>query len=145
METTVYIEREGQLLEVKLNPDSFSIDESSMDRELCNMGRIIFEHGTIEAEAKLRVRRLDAEQDRLGAVLDSTVRAEFARLGDKATEAKVGHAITVNEDYQKVVQAKLQAEKDASVMRWCMTALIHKSECLRAFAYRENQSMKADR
>jgi hypothetical protein len=144
-ERTVYIERDGQFLEVKLNPEAFSIDESELDRELCNMGRIIFEHGTLEAEARLRVGRLDAEKDRLAAVLDSQIRSEFARLGDKATEAKVGHAITINEEYQTVVQALLQAEKDAATLRWSMTALTHKSECLRALAYRENQSMKADR
>lgn len=140
----VLIERDNQFVQVPLDTDTFSIDESEIDRELCTMGRSIFEHGTLEAEAKLRVGRLAAERDRLTSLLDAQIRAS-AVPGSKLTEAKIGHAIVQDESYQQVVQALCVAEKDAATLRWAMTALIHKSDCLRALAYRENASIKADR
>jgi hypothetical protein len=144
MNQSVYIEQEDELVEVELQSEDFAIDETAIDRTLCGMGRLILQYGTIEAEVKMRVGRLSSELERVRALLDGEVRAEFTRNSEKATEARVAHSITLNEDYQNYVKALNQAERDQAMMRWAMTALIHKSECLRAFAFRENQSMKAD-
>lgn len=144
-EKTIYIEREGQYHEIRLSPNNFSIDESELDKELCTMGRTIFEYGSLEAEANLMVGRLSSEKEKLSAILDSQIRAEFAKIGDKATEAKISHAIVLNENYQTIVQTLLQAEKSHATIKWAMVALRHKSECLRALSFRENASIKADR
>jgi hypothetical protein len=145
---SVFIEQateEGtEVVEVTLDEQDFSIDETQIDATLCSMGKLILGYGQIEAEVKLRAGRLHAELERVKALLDTQVRSEFQKSGEKATEARIAHAITTNEDYQVYVQALNQAERDQAMMRWAMTALIHKSECLRAYAYRENQSMKAD-
>jgi hypothetical protein len=141
----ISVEREGQLVQVELNDQRFSIDESNLDRELCSIGKFIYEYGTLAAETGLRVGRLDAELERLGAVLDAEVRARFLNAGEKATEARVQHAVVLDKQYQAYMQAKLEAEHDQAMMKWAMVALQHKSEGLRALAYRENQSMKADR
>lgn len=141
---SVFIEQGEEMVEVTLNDQDFSIDETQIDSTLCNMGKLILGYGQIEAEVKLRAGRLHSELERVKALLDTQVRAEFQKNGEKATEARIAHAITTNEDYQNYVQALNQAERDQAMMRWAMTALIHKSECLRAYAYRENQSMKAD-
>ena len=135
---------EGQLVQVDLVPEDFGIDETMIDANLCQMGKLILNYGTIEAEVRLREGRLASELERITSLLDTQVRADFLAAGDKPTEAKVSHAISANEDYQAYVQALNQAKRDVAMMRWAMTALIHKSECLRAYAYRENQSMKAD-
>lgn len=144
MNQSVYIERDGELVEMQLQADDFAIDETAIDQTLCQMGRLILQYGTVEAEVKMRVGRLSAELERVRALLDGQVRAEFIRKEEKATEARIAHGITLNEDYQNYVKALTQAERDQAMMRWAMTALINKSECLRAYAYRENQSMKAD-
>lgn len=145
MSKVVYIERDGQFFELELKDESFSIDESELDRELCTMGKLIFEHGTYEAEAKMRVGRLDAEKERLGAVLDAKYRASFEKAGEKATEGRIKNAVIADASYQEVVQALVQAENDAATLKWAMSSLTHKSDCLRALAYRETQSIKADR
>lgn len=144
MNQSVYIERDGELEEVSFNADDFSIDETTIDATLCNMGRLILQYGTIEAEVKLRVGRLASELERVEALLDSKVRKELREKGDKATEAAIRHAIIADEDYQNYVQALNQAERDQALMKWAMSALLNKSECLRAYAYRERQSMKMD-
>lgn len=145
---SVFIEQateEGtEVVEVTLDEQDFSIDETQIDATLCNMGRLILNYGQVEAEVKLRAGRLHSELERVKALLDTQVREKFQATGEKATEARIAHAITTNEDYQVYVQALNQAERDQAMMRWAMTALVHKSECLRAYAYRENQSMKAD-
>lgn len=141
----VYIQRDDQWYEHTLDPDKFSIDESELDRELCNIGKHIFEYGTLAAEANLWVGKLDAELEKLGATLDAEVRAKFASTNEKATEAKVQNAVILDSKYQEFVQYKLQGEQTAALLKWAMVALQHKSEGLRALAYRENQSMKADR
>lgn len=143
--TSVYIERDGQLHEVELDPQVFSIDESELDRELCQMGRLIFEYGRLEAEAKTRVGRLDAEKERLGAILDATVRVRFEKAGEKATEGRIKNAVISDAIYQETVQALIQAETDAATLKWVMSSLTHKSDCLRALAYRESASIKADK
>jgi hypothetical protein len=144
MNQSVYIEQEGELVEVELQSEDFAIDETAIDRTLCGMGKLILQYGTVEAEVKMRVGRLSSELERVRALLDSEVRAEFTRNSEKATEARVAHGITMNEDYQNYVKALTQAERDASLMRWVMQALIHKSECLRTYSWREQQSVKAD-
>ena len=141
---SVFIEQGEEMVEVELNEQDFSIDETVIDATLCQMGKLILNYGQVEAEVKLRAGRLHSELERVKALLDTQVRADFAKSGEKATEAKIAHTITGNEDYQVYVNALNQAERDQAMMRWAMTALIHKSECLRAYAYRENQSMKAD-
>lgn len=145
MSKVIYLERDGDLEPVELDPQAFSVDESELDRELCTMGRLIFEYGTIEAEAKMRVGRLEAEKERLGAVLDTKVRAQFEKTGEKATEARIRNVALQDPIYQDIVQNLIQATTDAATMKWAMTSLTHKSDCLRALAYRETQSMKADR
>ena len=144
-EVSVFIESNGELLQMDLDPNAFSVDDSDLDGELCRIARMIFEYGTVEAETKLRVGRLDAEIERLRSELDVKVRASFLERGEKATEARVAGAIVLDNQFQETTHAYNQAVRDAGVMRWAMTALTHKSEALRALAYRENQSMKADR
>ena len=145
MSQHVFLENEdGELQQVDLVPDDFGIDETMIDASLCQMGKLILNYGTLEAEVKLREGRLAAELERVAALLDNQIRADFLERGEKATEAKIANTITMNEDYQAYVQALNQARRDVAMMKWAMTALIQKSECLRAYAYRENQSMKAD-
>lgn len=145
MSKTVYIERAEGFVQIDLDDQAFSIDESELDRELCTMGKLIFDHGTLEAEAKMRVGRLEAEKDRLAAVLDAQYRAAFEKAGEKATEGRIKNAVVADQSYQDVVQALVQATTDAATLKWAMTSLTHKSDCLRALAYRETQSMKADK
>lgn len=145
MSQHVFLENEeGELQQVDLVSDDFGIDETMIDASLCQMGKLILNYGTLEAEVKLREGRLTAELERVAALLDTQIRADFLERGEKATEAKIAHAVTTNEDYQAYVQALNQARRDVAMMKWAMVALQHKSECLRAYAYRENQSMKAD-
>lgn len=145
MSQHVFLENEdGELQQVDLVPDDFGIDETMIDASLCQMGKLILNYGTLEAEVKLREGRLAAELERVAALLDNQIRADFLERGEKATEAKIANTITMNEDYQAYVQALNQARRDVAMMKWAMSALINKSECLRAYAYRENQSLKAD-
>lgn len=141
----VFTKRDDQWVEHTLDPDTFSIDESALDRELCTIGKSIFEYGTLAAEADLWVGSLDAEIKKQHAVLDAKVRADMASRGEKATEAKVTATIAVDKDYLELIKMKLAGEETAALLTWATVALKHKSEGLRALAYRETQSMKADR
>ena len=92
----VNVERDGVLAPVELDEQAFSVDESELERELCQMGRFIFAYGTLDAEVKMRVGRLEAEKERLGAVLDATMRARFEKAGEKATEARIKNAVVTD-------------------------------------------------
>ncbi|SRR5258706_5818645 len=143
--TTVHIEREGQLLPVEIDPNHLSIDMSVLDAELCQVGRMIYEYGVIEAECRLRVSRLETHLDNTKARLDSEIRSKFVNAGVKFTEAKVESEVTQSDAVQEFSSHLAFANQDAITMKWVMSALVHKSENLRALAYREGQSIKADR
>lgn len=144
MQQSVFIDQDGELVEVTLHPEHFSIDESAIDATLCQMGKLILDYGTVEAEVKLRVGKLSADLEHVRAILDKEIRDQLKASDERATEARVQGEIARHETYITYVQALNQAERDAAMMRWVMEALRHKSECLRAYAYRENQSMKMD-
>ncbi len=141
---TVLVEREGQLLPVEIDPNHLSIDPSVLDMELCQIGRMIYEYGVIEAECKLRVSRLETFLDNTKARLDGEVRSRFVNAGVKFTEAKVESEVLQSPDVHYLADQLAFANQDAVTMKWVMSALIHKSENLRALAYREGQSIKAD-
>jgi len=143
--TAVHVEREGQLLPVEIDPNHLSIDMSVLDVELCQVGRLIYEYGIIEAECRLRVARLETYLDNTKAKLDSEIRSKFVTAGVKFTEAKVESEVTQSDVVQEISSHLALASQDAIIMRWVMSALVHKSENLRALAFREGQSIRADR
>lgn len=143
--TTVHVERDGELLPVEINPDHLSIDVSNLDVELCQAGRMIYEYGVIESECRLRVSRLETLLENTRAKLDSEIRSKYVKEGVKVTEAKIDAEILQSEAYQSVADHLAYANQDAISMKWVMSGLTHKSENLRALAYREGQSIKADR
>ena len=142
---TVHVERDGELQPVEIDPDHLSIDVSNLDNELCQAGRMIYEYGVIEAECRLRVSRLETFLENTRAKLDGEIRTKYVNSGIKVTEAKIDAEILQSDTYQEVANHLAFANKDAITMKWVMSALTHKSENLRALAYREGQSIKADR
>jgi hypothetical protein len=142
---TVHVERDGQLLPVEIDPNHLSIDPSALDIELCQVGRMMYEYGVIEAEVKLRVARLENYKDDIMSRTDSEIRTKYVNAGIKFTEAKVESEVLQSTDYKECAEQLAFATSEAITMKWVMSALVHKSENLRALAYREGQSIKADR
>src|SRR3990172_1137596 len=111
---TVHVEREGELLPVEINPDHLSIDPSELDKELCQVGRMIYEYGVIEAECRLRVARMKTHLDSTKARLDSELRSKFVLAEVKFTEAKVESEVTQSEQVQEASSRLAFAEQDAN-------------------------------
>jgi hypothetical protein len=141
----VHVERDGELFPVEIEPNHLSIDPSILDGELCQIGRMIYEYGVIEAEVKLRVARLENYKDDVMSRTDSEIRTKYVNAGVKFTEAKVESEVLQSDTYKQCAEQLALANSEAITMKWVMSALTHKSENLRALAYREGQSIKADR
>jgi hypothetical protein len=142
--TKVQVERDGTMVEFELDPQHFTIDPSNLDKDLCSIGRVLIEHGEIEAELRLEVARKDAGVDNYAAELDASIRSKAKADGSKMTEAQIKNAILRDAPYQAMLSIHREAERNHNIMRWAMNALTQKADCLRAMAYRERQLIRME-
>ena len=141
----VEVENGDTIQQVVVSPRHVSIDESCIDADLCSMGRFLLYYGEVETLLRLEVERKQAALKRLEADLDATVRATAKSTGEKLTEAIVGSKVITDPSRQALIESMLKSQKNHNLMRWVMSALNAKKECLIAISYRENQIIKADR
>ena len=141
---TVRVVRDGEVVTLELESRHFIIDPGALDWDLCNMGQILVNYGEIEAELKAEVERLDSSLELLTANLDTETRAWAKGAGEKITENQISRTITKNEGYQEAVEALRLTRRDHNLMRWAMTALSKKVECLINLSLRERQLMKSE-
>jgi hypothetical protein len=140
----VSVERDGAMVEIELKEEHFSIDPSCLDKDLCNIGRIMLDYGEVEAELRMETARKDAGASAYAATLDRKIRADAKAKGEKLTEATIKNAVVLDPTYQAMLSIHREAEKNHYIMRHAMNALNHKSDCLRAMAYRERQLIKME-
>lgn len=140
----VYVDRDGASCMITLQQDDFTIDPSHIDSELCNMGWIMLQYGEVETELQLEVDRKKAQLEKLKADLYISIRETASKDGIKMTEnqlaSKVASAATKGALEEEIATSR----QNHALIRWAMTALQAKRDCLISLSYRERQLMKAD-
>jgi len=141
----IFIDDPNGKQKITLSGKLFTIDQSEIDFDMCNIGATIVECGTYEAKLRLEVSRKEATVDKLYADMDASTRHNASMNGEKKTEAQIKNSIVGSEAYMGTLMSLHESTKNANIMRWVMTALIKKSECLLSMAYRDRQLMKVNR
>ncbi len=140
----VTLERPEGPVTFTLPENDFTIDPTELDRELCNLGRIMLQYGEIEVELRLEVERKGAAIDKMEADLDTDTRLDMSRTGIKITEKKVESTVQGHAKRIQALESQSVSRRNWNMMRWVMKALDAKKDCLIALSYRERQLMKAD-
>jgi hypothetical protein len=140
----VRLTRDGQLIEVTLVPEHFSIDPTNIDWDLCNLGRYMLEYVYLEVELRTEVAGKEAELERHTAALDTTIRLKAKTLGEKTTEAKVKNEVISDPGYQQQLDSLRVSKENWNIMRHALNILHKKHDLLTCLAYRDKQLLKAD-
>lgn len=142
----------GQPIEVQdgeaklcLESEHFSIDDTEIDRELCQMGSLLLSYGRAEAVLRVKLERQETELKSFEAELDSCIRHEVKVSGEKITEAGIAHKIVRNEQRLSMLMDIRETRRAYETMRWATRALSAKRDCLIALAYRDKEVLRADR
>ena len=133
----IQVERDGEKITLALPPHHFTIDPTALDSDLCTIGGHMLEYGTVEAELKSEVARKEAELDVLYAQLDGELRAKSKKSDERLTETRIKNLIVGTGSYQFKVDDVRNSQRNANIMRWAMTSLNKKCDCLLEISRRE--------
>lgn len=128
-----------------LEPEHFSIDETSIDRELCQMGSLLIAYGTVEVKLKVELERREAALQKLEADLDEDIRHEARNEGAKITEGIVAAKIRGSDRRAQALASIRDIRNRYEILRWATRSLQAKRDCLIALAYRDKELIRADR
>lgn len=144
-EAKLYLDQNGEIIEIVLPSQDFTIDTSALDQELCQMGQRMVYYGELEARLKTEVETKELQLERYEAEKDLAVRESAKIAGVKSTEATV--SAEVKKDPTRILMSEdlIRSTRSYNVARWACRALLAKKDCLLAIAYRENALIKADR
>ncbi len=140
----VTLERPDGPVSFTLPVNDFTIDPTELDKELCNLGRVMLQYGEIEAELRLEVERKAAALTKLEADLDTSTRLDLSKAGIKVTEKKVESTVSGHMQRINWLESLSKSRRNHNMMKWAMKAIDCKRDCLIALSYRERQLMKAD-
>lgn len=141
----IILDRPTGKQKVTIDPALFTIDPSDLDRDMCSIGKVLVECGSIEAELRTEVARKEAALEKLYADLDATVRVSANATGEKVTEGRVKSMIIATTQYTAALESLHESSKNANISRWVMVALQKKADCLLAMSYRESRLSKFER
>lgn len=124
----------------EIDPKDFSIDDSNIDVELCNMAQLLMSYGHIEARAKMAMEKADADVDFTQSILYN----QYANAGEgkRPTVDALKNQVTMDEAYQQAVNYHNFTIEQHARARWAVISLQAKSECLKTLAYRDNRMNK---
>lgn len=144
-EKIIFVETADGPQEITLQPQHFSIDPGELDRELCQMGKLLIYYGEIETALRMEVERKEAALEKFEADFDSHVRFEHKAKNEKVTEKVVEAAVVSSEARQRLLESLRFSRSNHGMARWAMKALEAKKDCLIAMSYRERELIKAER
>lgn len=139
----VTIETANGAQEFELKDEDFSIDETSIDVELCRMGRLMIDYGHLEAALGLEVERKEATLTQLDAELDAKIRVAAKNSGAKVTESGITAEIRRTKERIFLVETLQNSRRNHNILKWAMRALQGKKDCLIALAYRDRALIKS--
>jgi hypothetical protein len=140
----VIFESGGERFRFDFDERHFTIDQSDLDSDLCRIGAIMLEYGQIEAYLRVEVDRKSADLERTYADLDNNIRLNAKAQGEKITENKIKNTVLLNPLFSAKLEELRSSKQNHALIRWAMTALQSKRDCLISFSYRERQLMKAE-
>ena len=128
---------DGEIFEI--DPRDFSIDDSNIDNELCNMAQLLMAYGHIEARAKMAMETADDAVDFVHAISYNLAKEQAE---GKTTVDQLKNNTILNEQYQEAVTYKNFTIEQHARARWAVIAIQAKAECLKTMAYRDNRMNK---
>ena len=129
---------------MNFNSKDFNIDESAIDRELCQLGSKMFEYGQEEGKLKVGLEQAKSNLEFTEAVVDTDIRFKAKTEGTKKTEVQLKNEILLSDLYKSALVKYEDAQKNYNLVKAAMVALSAKRDCLIALSYRDRQLMKAD-
>lgn len=136
MEEEHFLSIDGKSYDLKplyseLSPiDDVKIDQSDLHGEFMRQSELSAAYGYLTAEAEKQEKLIEYQLERLHAMLDRQVRAEFEAAGEKTTENKVRNTVITHKDYQQLKLDLIEARKNKQLFKATCGALSHKLQAL---------------
>lgn len=111
---------------------AFSLDENNLDAEICRMGQLLLEYGTIQADLITQSARKKTDIDYVGSLVAQRIRAS----GEKLTEAAIKEKVALNDEYRIAIMEYQAADGDAIKFTNYFKSLQKKADLIIAFTYK---------
>lgn len=143
--TKITFEYEGEIRELTLPRDHFTIDPSEIDAELCRIGSRMLHYGELEGRLQAEVERKENRFKQWEAQMDTAIRQEAKATGEKITENGISSKINRSPERLKLLDSITESRRNHATAKAAHFALRSKRDCLISLAYREKELIKADR
>jgi len=141
----LWLDKDGQRVEIALPSEHFTIDPTELDRELCALGPRLVYYGELEAMLNAEVERKDNNVRRYEADLDLAIRRDAKERNQKITEAYIASCIKSNDQRTRLLEDLARSRQSFNTARWAARALLAKKDCLIAITYREKALIQTDK
>jgi hypothetical protein len=140
-----YEDEYGSKRLVTPHAQTFTIDPTNIDSELCGLGRVSIEFAEVECILKTEVEKKENSLSKLEADLDIHLRTKAQTEGTKITEKTLDSLVNSNETRLELIESLRISRDNYNKIKWVMKTLLSKKDCLIALAYRDRELIKADR
>lgn len=106
------------------------IDQDALDVEWRRQPMIYLKYSELYSGKQQQVNALKDNLEFIQAELDGEIRKGFEQEGKKYTEAKVKAQIILSKEYVDALKKFHEAEREASQLRFILTAMEHKKKAL---------------
>jgi len=110
--------------------DALDINEGDLSGEFRRHAGLFAFYSTAHELALREEKRIKAELDRLGAVVDYNARREATMAGKKLTETMVKNTVITNPDFVEKQNELFDAEQKTGLMKTAKDAMIHRRDML---------------
>lgn len=111
---------------------AFSLDDNNIDAEICRMGQLLLEYGTIQADLITQAARKKTDIDYVGSLIAQRLRAS----GEKLTESAIKERVTLTDDFRMAVMEYQAADGDAIKFTNYFKSLVKKADLIIALTYK---------
>jgi len=112
--------------------EAFSLDENIIDAEVCRMGQLLLEYGSIQADLQTQAARKKTDVDYVGSLIAQQLRAS----GEKLTESAIKERVTVTDEFRMAVMEYQAADGDAIKFTNYFKSLLKKADLIIALTYK---------
>lgn len=111
---------------------AFTLDENNIDAEICRMGQLLLEYGTIQADLITQSARKKTDIDYVGSLIAQRLRAS----GEKLTEGAIKERVSIEDEYRIAIMDYQAADGDAIKFTNYFKSLQKKADLIIALTYK---------
>lgn len=123
-------------------PTDFSIDEDSLNTEICRIGQLMVKYGDLAARMNANLKRKEENVKYIHSKVASMRRSSAEATGEKMTEGKLSEYVTVDDLYQQALLELHIMRADALRADHWWRSITKKADMLNALAFRQNAEIK---